>query len=601
VGTGGLTTFDLETGDATDLYRGGAEYIRIGATAADHEPVIVFDGLNKGAVAREVVYDIRQAERITGHNIMAFDLPALVREGGLTMPEVHRMAAEGRIFDALLAARYQDPPMARDKGVDATRKYDLGALGEKHGLGAKLSDVSKALAKKHGGWANIPIDDSEDGVAFKGYMVQDVELSRRLYATLMEQFGGTMPDYLVREHRVAAIASQISLNGFRVDPVLLATRVNEVRDRKGLAMERLAEDFGIPTEDAKGKRYLSPLASKAGKVALEAALVEAGVPAKALWRTEKSGDLQVSSEAMLHYGQDYGHLPKVVAIAKDVWRIVSARSVYETINNHLALDGRVHPKVSFKQATGRWSLTEPGMTVLGKRAGKHVERDVLLADPDELLIAVDLSQVDMRAVAGLSQDAAYIEMLHHDDPHSELAVALFGSASFREQAKAIGHGWNYGESLRRISQENDIDPRLVQRFDRSMRERFPRLVEWRDEVRALAESGALLDNGFGRLMRADPQRAHTQAPALKGQGAARDIMMAGMLRLPAEILPMLRAQVHDEIVLSVPADQVKEIGQTVIDALSFSWDGGHPGGITVPITADVSRPGASWGMCYVKG
>jgi DNA polymerase I-like protein with 3'-5' exonuclease and polymerase domains len=55
----------------------------------------------------------------------------------------------------------------------------------------------------------------------------------------------------------------------------------------------------------------------------------------------------------------------------------------------------------------------------------------------------------------------------------------------------------------------------------------------------------------------------------------------------------LRAQVHDEIVLSVPEKDVEEIGRTVVDALSFDLDG-------VPILADVSRPGANWSLCYVK-
>jgi DNA polymerase-1 len=94
-------------------------------------------------------------------------------------------------------------------------------------------------------------------------------------------------------------------------------------------------------------------------------------------------------------------------------------------------------------------------------------------------------------------------------------------------------------------------------------------------------------------MRADPQRAHTQAPALMGQGAARDLMMTGLLNLPAEILPMLRAQIHDEIVLSVPADRLDEIGQTVVNAFTFEWNG-------VPIRAGMSKPGTTWAGCYEK-
>jgi DNA polymerase-1 len=585
-----VLAFDLETGDADDLYKRGAGFVRIGATAADDQPVVPYDGPGS-TVPRAVAADIRQAKLVTGHNIMAFDLPALVRAEALSMTDVHTMAADGRLFDGLLAGRYLDPPMARDKGVDAVRKYDLGALGEKYGLGRKLTDVSGELKKKYGGWDAIPIDDSEDGRAFKAYMVQDVELSRRLSSKILEELGGSLPEYLVREHRVAAIAAQISLNGFLVDVPELDRRVEQVNETKRGSLEWLAANAGVPLTDAKGKAYKSPLASNGGKAAVEEAFLAAG--ATSFWRTANSGQFDMSGEHMRHLASEYAHLPQVREIAKNIYRIVGARSVYQTARDHLAPDNRVHPKISFEQATGRWSVTKPGLTVFGKRGGRHVERAVFLPDPGEVLISADLDQVDMRALAGLSQDQAYIEMLKTDDPHSEIALALFGDVARREDAKAIGHGWNYGRGIKAISEGADIDPTLVRRFDTSMRERFPRLVEWQAEVRAIAESGALLDNGFGRLMRADPQRAHTQAPALMGQGAARDLMMTGLLNLPTELLPMLRAQIHDEVILSVPADRVEEISRTVVEAFSFDWRG-------VPIRAGVSKPGTDWSVCYTK-
>lgn len=598
-----VVTFDLETGDAGDLYRTpGEEYIRIGATAEDDQPVTSFNGPGT-SVPRAVVSDLRTGMTITGHNIMAFDLPALVRSGAMKMPEVHRLAADNRVFDTIIVARYLDPPMARDKGVDTQRKYDLGTLAVHHGLGEKYTDISHALAKKYGSWDAIPIDTCDpdagraaDAAAFIGYMKQDVELSRRLHRELSHKLANNGDDlaYVHREHRVAAIAAQISMNGFLVDQTLLAERIAEIEQRKADALSVLAGKHGVPLANEKGVPFKSPLASKGGKAAIEKALITAGVPAKALWRTGKSGDLQLSAETMVHYGQEYGHIPAVAEIARNVHRIVSARTVYETANNAMGPDGRCHPKISFTQATGRWSLTNPGLTVFGKRGGRHVERDIFIPDPGEVILSFDLSQVDMRAVAGLSQDRAYIEMLKAEDPHAELALTLFGDSAMRETAKPIGHGWNYGESLRRIAEDNGIEPRLVVQFDRMMRERFGRLVEWREEVRALAESGTLLDNGFGRMMRPDPMRAHTQGPALMGQGAARDLMMTGMLRLPPEVLPMLRAQIHDEIVLSIPIDQVEEVSRVVIDALSFEWRG-------VPILADRSRAGTSWGQCYAKG
>ena len=592
-----VVTIDLETGDAGNLYRHGPGYVRLTGVAREDSQVFIAGGPD--AAVTLAVDAVRSARVLTGHNIMAFDLPALVMEGRLSMAEVHAMASGRRLFDGLLAGRHLDPPMARDKGVDAARKYDLDSMGKRYGLGEKVSEV-KALAKKYGGWEAIPIDTddpdsdrAEDATTFHRYLTQDVELSRALYARLMSEFNGTVPKYLAREHRVAALATQISVNGFRVDVPELNDRVSEINERKCQAMGLLADTYGIPTTDARGKPYASPLSTRAGKSALTEALYSAG--ATSMWRTNSTKEIQVSADHMRHLASEYAHRPKVVEIAKAVYRIVSARTVYETISHHLIGD-RVHPRVAFKQATGRWSLTEPGLTVIGKRGGRHVERMVFLPDPGEVIVSADLSQVDMRAVAGLSQDAAYIDMLCHDDPHTEIAIALFGDAGRREEAKAIGHGWNYGRGIEAISNGQDIEPALVRRFDASMRERFPRLVEWQNEVRAVAESGTLLDNGFGRPMRADPMRAYTQGPALMGQGAARDIMMTGLLRLAEvrpETLPMLRAQVHDEIVLSVPKDQVEDVSRAVVEALTFEWRG-------VPIMADASKPGVTWGHVYEK-
>lgn len=582
--TAELVTFDLETGDAADLYRypDPKAYVRLPGWAVNDGPVQI-----QAFAPDQVAEAIRSGRVVTGHNIMAFDLPALVRAGALTMTEVHQMAKDGRLFDSLLAARHLDPPMARDKGVDATRRYDLDTLGRKFELGAKTAKASD-LAKQYGGYDQVPVEDP----TYREYLAGDVELSRKLYHHFLAAFGGTIPPYLVREHRVAALAAQISINGFRVDVPELQRRVAEIEARKAKAMEVLAGKYGIPTHDAKGRPYKSPLGTKDGKAALEKALREAG--ATSIWRTEKTGQIDVSAEHMDHLSREYAHLPEVREIAKCVYRIVSARTVYETVARCLHPDGRVHPRVAFKQATGRWSLTEPGLTVMGKRGGRHVEREVFLPDPGEVVLAVDLSQVDMRAVAGLSQDRAYIEMLTREDPHLEIAKALFGDPRMREKAKAIGHGWNYGRGIKAISEKEEIDLELVRQFDASMRERFPRLVEWQTEVRALAESGALLDNGFGRPMRPDPQRAHTQGPALMGQGAARDIMMEGLLRLAdraPEVLPMLRAQVHDEIVLSVPEKDAMDIARIVVEALTFEWRG-------VPILAEASPVGRTWGHVY---
>lgn len=574
-----LMIIDLETGSATELHSAGPEWLRLGGYASG-------DGVELTTDFADLTRRIQSAHVVTGHNVMGFDLLALARHHGLDILELTR---RGAVFDTLLAARFVDPPMARERGFIA-RRYDLDSLGRQYELGGKVSDL-KALSKEFGGFDKIPTDDSR----YRAYLTGDIELSHKLYLHLKELAGDSL--YLRREHRVAAVAASITLNGFRVDLDLLDERLAEGERVKVNALRKLHEHYGIPLEDEAGEHYASPLATKAGKAALIEALTSRGVGPKSFWVTGKTGDIATSREAMQRLGKDYHHLPEVREICKLVAAVVSVRTVYQTVHNCLVGD-RVHPGVTMKQSTGRWSLTRPGLTVMGKRGGRYREREVFVAEPGHVIIACDLSQVDMRAVAGLSGDPSYIDMLRHEDPHAEIAKLLFGTAAQREEAKKIGHGWNYGRGIRGICTTYDLEPAIVRQFDTSMRERFPRLVEWQNEVRALAESGELLDNGFGRKMRPDPTRAHTQGPALMGQGCARDIMMTGLLRLPDECLPMLRAQVHDEIVLSVPAADAVDIQRAVTEALSFDWEG--PGG-TVPIVAEGGPTDReSWGAVYAK-
>jgi DNA polymerase-1 len=194
-----------------------------------------------------------------------------------------------------------------------------------------------------------------------------------------------------------------------------------------------------------------------------------------------------------------------------------------------------------------------------------------------------------------SQDPEYMRLFQEPsiDSHTEIARMVFGDPSRREESKAIAHSHNYGAGVRSIAAKNGLPLETVEEFDRAMRAQFPRLVTWKDEVRQKAASGALLDNGFGRKMRPEKDRAWTQGPALMGQGLARDLLAEGLLRLPLEAVARLKAVIHDEVVFSVPLADVEEFKQVVLDALQFEYMG-------VPVTAGYEGYGENWGAIYVK-
>jgi DNA polymerase-1 len=211
---------------------------------------------------------------------------------------------------------------------------------------------------------------------------------------------------------------------------------------------------------------------------------------------------------------------------------------------------------------------------------------------------VDLSQVDARAVAVHSQDHNYIAMFAPGkDLHRWVAERLWGDPSRRQDAKVLAHGWAYNMGIPALARHTGLSMSEASDYDKFLRESFPRLVDWKQEMVDRGGNGETLDNGFGRKMRVDPRRAWTQAPALMGQGCARDMLMHGLLRLDPALHEYLRMVVHDEVVLSVPAQSAEAIGREVQEALSFEW---APPGASIPIQVlcDLSVGGRTWASAY---
>jgi len=360
-----------------------------------------------------------------------------------------------------------------------------------------------------------------------------------------------------------------------------------------------------------GAVYDAPWATDGGREAIERALTAAG--AKHLPRT-KSGALALSSDALgdkpwfnTDTGKSQPGLMQVYAGNEELGRVVElvlqatgARRKYAEVAKWVTGAGRVHAMIGDAQGSGRWAHVKPGISTMGKRGAGAAERDVMVADPGHVHITCDLSQVDLRAMAGLSQDPAYMAILQPGrDAHMEMADVYFGKRTpeTRQDTKAFNHAGNYGQGPKAVSERTGIPLMKCYQIQAAKQEAYPRLAEYIEEVREEAASGRLLDNGFGRLMRPDPARAYTQGPALMGQGAARDIMCESLLRLVAyaedkgmDVRPYLRAIVHDEVVLSVPEAEAEVWAQILEDAFTWEWRG-------VPILCDVSKAAYRWSEC----
>lgn len=579
-----LVFFDVETADADLLFTysddGGdppVGFVRLAGAAENDGPV------RTGVPLPELVRKLEDG-RPVGHNIMGFDGLALAFHQGMDWEAFCTGAVDTEIKE-----RLADPPMSKETG-GSQDKYDLDHTAAKLGVGGK-TDSARRLKNKFGGFDKIPVDDPE----YHAYLKGDVEATRAV-ATARP-----MTDYAKREHLLASLAGRMTLNGCRVDVSLLRKRLKDGQARKKAAMEELADSQGLPlgrtvTRGRAGAKeevfepFSSPFSTTEGKEWLADLWERFGVVKPPL---TEGGALSTKAEAMRGISEHPKCPPELKHTLDLMGIITTTRTVYQTAATYLTAEGRVHPVVSMRQSSGRWSLTKPGLTVFGKRGGRHVEREIIIPEVGHVIITCDLSQVDMRGVAGHCQDPAYVEMFQPGVDFHQSIADMLGIA--RQDAKAFGHGYNYGLSLGGAIRRG-ADPDLAKTFYQGMSTQFPVKEEWTKRIQERGRHGDLLDNGFGRLMRCDPDFAHTVAPALMGQGSARDITMEVLIRLMTahpEYRPFLRIYVHDEFVFSVPESMAEEVGAEIEKAFTWEWRG-------VPILCEKTDPAENWGAASVK-
>jgi putative DNA primase/helicase len=629
----GSVGFDLETPSAKRLFtfrsRPEAPFARLnGAVDENGQEVITND-------PQELIELLERAPVIYGHNILRFDLMALAIHHGADYDRLAKKA-----WDSYVDENTTDPSGGQYLAPwNQEGYYGLDKALERRGEPGKTDHLPE-LAREYAAEGLVGKKAEEDGYEkipvelprYREYLSGDLKATRRLYQAQTAERPERMT-YRQREMRVAYMQNRMTLSGWKIDVPLLRERVAEEAEKKRSSLEWLAQNAGVPLTETKSrgrgksKEFYeevrkSPLGSNAGREALIRAFQERGLPY--VLKTE-SGVLALNKDAMSEgsYMVGKGASGTVVPgllnplrkertpgadwqaieeMARHIRTVTTAVAKYQEIMDHLIGD-RVHGLVGETQGSGRWAMVKPSVTNLGKRGGKVVQRAPFIADDGCVLIAFDLDQVDMRAFAGHCGDPEYAGMfIRGEDPHSMIATMVFGRADgeWRDRAKASGHGWNYGLSVNGLVNQG-IERSLAERFDAGMNESYPDLCSWRSEVRTRGENGELLDNGFGRLMRVDPRRAYTQAPALMGQGTARDILVEGLLRLPDEYIPWMRGVVHDEVIFNVPESRVQECIGVVTAALTF--DLGEATGSklhSVPITTGASRPGHDWASCYAK-
>jgi DNA polymerase I len=276
--------------------------------------------------------------------------------------------------------------------------------------------------------------------------------------------------------------------------------------------------------------------------------------------------------------------------------------------------GRVHTTYSQAVAvTGRLASNDPNLQNIPIRTpqGRRI-RAAFVAPPGCRIVSADYSQIELRIMAHLSGDEGLRHAFAHGhDVHRATAAEVFGRAQDevtpdeRRTAKVINFGLIYGMSAFGLAQNLGIERATAQAYIDSYFSRYPGVKRYMDGTREKARREGYVETVFGRRLwlpeirsgnpqrRAGAERAAINAPM---QGTAADLVKLSMVAVQrwldeAPLKSKLVLQVHDELVLEVPEDELERVREGVRSRMQEAAK------LDVPLVVEVGA-GEDWDKAH---
>lgn len=302
-------------------------------------------------------------------------------------------------------------------------------------------------------------------------------------------------------------------------------------------------------------------------------------------------------------------LPKLVIDYRELAKLKStyADVLHELISPHT---GRLHTQINQTgTATGRLSSSNPNLQNIPIRTslGREI-RAAFVAEPGNLLLSADYSQIELRILAHFSEDPVLVEAFQRgEDIHSRTAQEVFDVAPFaqtaehRRAAKVINFGIIYGLSPFGLAQTLQIDQKEAAKFIAAYFERYSGVKKYLERQVAETRKTGITRTLFGRLRQIpeinSPQpnlRNFAERTAMNTplQGTAADLIKVAMIGIDRRLADekfktRMILQVHDELLFEGPAEELTQVAPLVKNAMEQV----HP--LRVPLLVDV-KAGPNW-------
>ncbi len=312
-------------------------------------------------------------------------------------------------------------------------------------------------------------------------------------------------------------------------------------------------------------------------------------------------------------------LERLAPIAPIVEKILEYRQIAKIqstyvmgLQDWILADGKIHTRyLQDLTQTGRLSSVDPNLQNIPIRLeqGRLIRKAFVPEWKDSVLLSSDYSQIELRVLAHISGDKHLIEAFRHGaDIHTSTAMRVFGiekpedvTPNDRRNAKAVNFGVVYGISDFGLANNLGISRKEAKSYIDTYFERYPRIKNYMENVVREARDKGYVETLFHRRreipdinsrnfnVRGFAERTAINSPI---QGSAADILKIAMIRLDQALRAgrfksRMLLQVHDEIVLEVPANELTAIKTLVKEIMESAIE------LSVPLKADESA-GETW-------
>ena len=394
------------------------------------------------------------------------------------------------------------------------------------------------------------------------------------------------------EHPLIGVLSSMEVVGFNVNEEILESLAvkfkEEIKNTEKEIYDLCEEEFNISSPKQLGKILFEKLDLPVIKKTKTGYSTNADV-------LEKLKDKHPVIEKIIYYRQ-----------------ITKLNSTYvEGLKNVIDVDGRIHS--SFNQTvttTGRLSSTEPNLQNIPVKyeMGREIRKVFIPKEKGDILLSCDYSQIELRVLAHMSDDANMIDAFkHHSDIHTKTASEVFKvpveevTSLMRSRAKAVNFGIVYGISDFSLSQDLKITRKEAAEYMAIYFDRYPKIKDFlQGAIDSAKEDGYVLTllnrrrfipeiKSSNKIVISLGERLAMNAPI---QGSAADIIKLAMVKvyerlkkegLASEII----LQVHDELILNVKPNELEKVKTLVIEEMENVFK------LSVSLDVDVNL-GKNW-------